>query len=259
MRELLHFERAGSVGRPVLLMLHGFLSSNLQWSPNRGPLGRHFELVLAELWGHGRSPAPRSPEAYRVDRYVEELEHIRETVGAKHWLVCGQSFGAGIAIRYALAHPEATAGLVVTNSRSALNDVSAEARTSGDLPAWQALDLRRLPLHPCHARRFPADLKAEMEAAADAVDRYALWQATTITASGTCCRAVASQIAVPTLLVNGRFEKRFQADRDFAAAAIPGIEVVDLDAGHSVNIEAAAGFDRAVIDFSRPTGGRRAG
>ena len=65
-----------------------------------------------------------------------------------------------------------------------------------------------------------------------------------------CCRDEAHDLAVPTLLVNGRFEKVFQPDRDFAAATIPGIEIVDLDAGHSVNIEAAAGFDRAVTDFA---------
>ena len=58
-------------------------------------------------------------------------------------------------------------------------------------------------------------------------------------------------LAVPTLLVNGRYEKSFQADRDFAAATIPGLEVADLDAGHSVNIEAPVEFDRALVDFAQ--------
>ncbi len=89
-----------------------------------------------------------------------------------------------------------------------------------------------------------------MERAADAVEPYALWQATTTTAHNLSCREVASQLSVPTLLVNGRFEKRFQPDRDFAAASIPRIEVADLDGGHAVNVEAAAAFDAALIDFA---------
>jgi pimeloyl-ACP methyl ester carboxylesterase len=249
--ESLHFEVEGDASLPALALVHGFLSSRLQWSCNRERLREHFRLVAVELWGHGKSPTPLAPEAYRVERYVEELERIRSSLDARRWLVCGQSFGAGIAIRYALAHPEATRGLVVTNSRSAFNDVAEEAGGSGDLAAWQALDLRSLPLHPCHARRFPAQLKARMEAEADATSRRALWQATASTASGTCCRELAAGIAVPTLLVNGRFEKRFQPDRDFAASRIPDVEVVDLDAGHSVNIEAAEAFDAALIAFAR--------
>jgi len=227
------------------------MSSNLQWALNREGLARHYRVAAAELWGHGKSPAPAAENAYRVARYVDELERIRTTLGAERWLVCGQSFGAGIAIHYALAHPEATRGLIFTNSRSAMNDVSEAAGRGGHAPrSWQTLDLRTLPLHPRHARRFPSDLKARMEAVADACDRRALWLGSTVTAAGTCCRHLAAKIAVPTLLVNGRFERRFQPDRDFAAATIPDIEVIDLDAGHSVNIEAPAAFDRALIDFA---------
>ena len=250
MGDHLHVELDGEPERPVLVLLHGFMSSSLQWSLNRPGLARHFRLAAVELWGHGKSPSPEGPACYGVDRYVAELERIREGLGAERWTVCGQSFGAGIAIRYALAHQGRVAGLVVTNSRSALNDVAREAEAAGGLEAWEALDPRRLPYHPCHAKRFPPELKARMEAAADAIPARALWRATATTARGLSCRSVAAEIAVPTLLVNGRFETSFQADRDFAAATIPDVEVVDLDAGHSVNVEAPAEFDRAVIDFA---------
>jgi pimeloyl-ACP methyl ester carboxylesterase len=246
----LHVEVDGDPGRPALLLVHGFMSSNLQWALNRGGLMQHFRLAAAELWGHGKSPSPEDPACYGVDRYVAEFERIRERLGADRWYVCGQSFGAGLAIRYALAYPDRIAGLVVTNSRSALNDVAREADAAGRLEAWEEVDPRSLPYHPRHARRFPPDLKARMEAAADAIPRRALGQAAGTTARGLSCRHVAADVAVPTLLVNGRFEKSFQADRDFAAATVPDIEVVDLDAGHSVNIEAPQAFDRALIGFA---------
>ena len=245
----LNVELAGAAGRPPLLLLHGFLSCNLQWEPNRARLGERFRLVMAELWGHGKSPAPSDPADYRVERYVEELEHVRAKLGVSRWLVCGQSFGAGIMIRYALAHPRAVRGLVITNSRSALNDLAAR-EGSRDAADFERIEPRSLPFHPRHAKRFPPELKARMEAAADGVSRTALGHAVATTGTGVACRARAKELAVPTLLVNGRFEKVFQPDRAYAAAAIPGIEVVDLDAGHSVNIEAAEGFDAAVADFA---------
>ena len=37
--------------------------------------------------------------------------------------------------------------------------------------------------------------------------------------------------------------------RDEAARRLPGLEIVDLDGGHSVNMEAADGFNAAVRDF----------
>ena len=64
MTDSLHYEVDGSAGKPALLLLHGILSSNLQWEPNRAALSEHFRLVSVELWGHGKSPAPEDPERY---------------------------------------------------------------------------------------------------------------------------------------------------------------------------------------------------
>jgi pimeloyl-ACP methyl ester carboxylesterase len=54
---------------------------------------------------------------------------------------------------------------------------------------------------------------------------------------------------VPTLLVCGERDSRFEAQRRFAERHLPHLEVVAVDAGHAVNIEAADAFDAAVIDF----------
>ena len=253
----LNVEIHGSEEHPALMLLHGFMSSNLQWSPNQEALRKRFHLIEVELWGHGGSPAPRDPDRYSVASYLSEFEAIRKRVGIDSWFVCGQSFGAGIIIRYALAHPRSVRGLIITNSRSALNDVAAEGQPHGTFAAWQALDLRALPYHPCQARRFPAALKAQMEEAADRIDRFALWQATRTTAKNLSCRSRAAEIDVPTILVYGRWEKAFQADREFAAATIPALEVADLDGGHAVNIEAADGFNEAVIAFAARHAGTR--
>ena len=58
------------------------------------------------------------------------------------------------------------------------------------------------------------------------------------------------QLAMPTLLVNGRWEKAFQPFVEVAQRSIPQLEVVSLEGGHSINIEQPEGFDRAVLAFT---------
>ncbi len=112
----LHVEIDGREENPPLLLVHGFLSSNLQWLPNLETLREEFRMVSVELWGHGRSPAPREPEFYDIEAYLSRFEAIRRELGIESWFVCGQSFGAGIAMRYALSHPNALRGFFFTAS-----------------------------------------------------------------------------------------------------------------------------------------------
>lgn len=248
MSDSLHVEARGTPGRPAVVFLHGLLSCNLQWELHRPAFDAAFHWFAAELWGHGGSPAPADLRAYSAERYVEELEAARRAFSIERWVVVGQSLGAGPMIRYALAHPDAVRGLVLTNSMSAFSEV-VSAGDGPSLEAVRAMDLRKLPIHPAHARRFPDDLRARMALAADRVDREALFRTITHTTRSTCCRDVVAKLAVPTLLVNGTRERAFQPHRDFAAATIPGLRIVDLDAGHAVNVEAPARFEAAVIEF----------
>ncbi len=242
-------EISGPDNAPAILMLHGFMSSNLQWALNRPRLEKTFRLVMVELFGHGASPVPDDESAFLVDGYLARFEALRQSLGVDNWVVCGQSFGAGIVLHYARRFPGAVRGAAFTNSRSALSNVMVRRARRG-LADWSKTDPRSLPFHPRHARRFPAKLKAQMEAAADAIPPVALWRATETTGPGLSCRDVVSQIEVPVLLVNGVWEKAFQADRDFAARAFTTIEIADLEGGHSINIENPGGFDAALERFA---------
>ena len=54
---------------------------------------------------------------------------------------------------------------------------------------------------------------------------------------------------MPILLTNGIYEKSFQEDLGRLRSRYPGLPVVDLEGGHSVNIEAAEGFNEACESF----------
>jgi pimeloyl-ACP methyl ester carboxylesterase len=69
------------------------------------------------------------------------------------------------------------------------------------------------------------------------------------TSPGLCVTPRLAEITTPTLLVNGRRERRFQPLRDHAARTIPGLRVVDLDGGHPVNLDRPDAFTAAVGEF----------
>jgi len=245
----LNVEIAGPEDAPALLMLHGFMSSRWQWAPNLTRLTQAYRVVLAELWGHGDSPAPADEAPYLPTGYAAEFEAIREELGIDRWAVCGQSFGAGLIVRYAALHPVSVRGVITTNSRAAFAPTLSDRAPRLNRAEWQAADLRRLPYHPRHARRFPADLRDRLSAAADRLDRHALWAAMAVTGPHVSCRDILPTLETPFLLINGLWERGFQADRQYVESVRSPTEIVDLEGGHSINIENAEGFDAAVLAF----------
>lgn len=250
-----YYETHAGANGPPMLLVHGFLSSRSQWRINLPALSQIAQPVLLELLGHGRSPAPEDPEPYKVAAYIAAFEAIRASLGTERWVICGQSFGAGLAIQYALEHPQRVMGVVFTNSISALSPkgdperAAAQAERTRNIEQGGRVALEELRIHPRHAKRFPEDIKAEMVADAEQIAPEAILRSIALTSPDLSIAHRLSEIRVPALLVNGRWEKRFQPMREKVAAEMPGVKIVDLDGGHSVNIEAAAGFDQAVCEF----------
>ncbi len=241
---------------PHLLLVHGFLSSRAQWLPNLPVLARVTRPVVVELLGHSRSPAPDDPAAYHPDAYVAVFEQLRQELGAARWLLCGQSLGAALTMRYALTYPEHVIAQAFTNSSAALADAAwIQARRRSALEQADSVEsegyaaLEKLRVHPVHATRLPADVHAALLADAQHHTPRGIAQTLRYTTPQAPVRERLHSLQVPTLLVCGEREKRFEANRHFAEQTIPGLQVVGTPAGHAVNIEAAEAFNRAVCDF----------
>lgn len=87
-----------------------------------GPLAALIEDVAeVHRWdqrGGGRS-SRTSP--YTVARMVEDMEAVRRHIGVERWVVAGHSWGAELALHYAVAHPEHTRGLVYISGRGLMD------------------------------------------------------------------------------------------------------------------------------------------
>jgi pimeloyl-ACP methyl ester carboxylesterase len=253
----LYREVHGTSG-PHVLFVHGYLSSRAQWRLNIDALAGVARVVIVELWGHGRSPAPADVQAYTPASYVAEFERIREDLGEERWVICGQSLGAALTLRYALDHAARVAGHIFTNSTSALAEEGW-----GDLvrPAMEVQAqrfeaegrgaLRAHPLHPARATRIPEAVRDELVADCELHDLRGLALTGLHTVPGSSCRARIGENAVASLLVAGTREKRFADHLRFAEAHMPRLEIVRADAGHAVNIEAAEAFNEAAAAFIR--------
>ncbi len=245
----LAYQVLGKADQPAVLLLHGFMSSNAQWLLNVERLAEVRRLVLVELWGHGNSPSPEQRSAFSIEAYNEQFEQIRAALEIDEWHVIGQSYGAGVVINYALAHPERVLSVVATNSRSAFGQLTAEQRSTDTAdPLAGEFDVRALPYHPIHSRRFPETVKAALVESADRIPREAIRRGGEL-GGRLNCAATINELEMPLLITNGRYEKAFQPELAALLQRHPALQVVNLDGGHSVNIEAPEAFNEAVLTF----------
>ncbi len=251
----LHWQTHGGDG-PYLLLVHGLLCSQAQWLWNLPALKRVCRPVTVELWGHGRSPAPEEPCQYAPEHYITEFEAIRDQLEVEDWLLLGYSLGAGLTIRYARAFPNHVRAHMFTNSASGLAD-------SDQVRAWQKgadasaamilaggrSAIERIPVHPRHAKRLPAPIYAALLSDAELLNPLGVANILRYTNPYVTVREEIQYNAQPALLICGSRERRFAAHRNFAAANMPLLDIVDIDAGHGVNMEAHEAFNTAACEF----------
>ena len=242
----LNYVTHGDPANPAVLLLHGFMSCNGQWLPNLESLSKSFFLITVELWGHGESDCPDEEAYYSLDGYYAQFEQIRKSLNIDNWSLIGQSYGAGIVMHYAKTYQSQCNAVVATNSRSAFGTL-IEDRAGKELRALPA-DLQKLPYHPIHARRFPDHIKAVLVTSADAMTHQAV-ELGGLLGNTLNCRQLIIDYPLPLLITNGKYEKSFQDDLVVLREAEPDLNVVDMEGGHSVNIEAADEFNAAVIEF----------
>lgn len=240
---------------PYLLLVHGFLSSRSQWRVNLAGLRTFCRPVVVELWGHGRSPVPTDPQAYEVATYIDLFDGIRRDLGVDRWFVCGQSFGAGLTIRYAHTRAAHVMGQIFTNSLSALSapgereDQAARLKRADVIERDGMSAIEAMRFHPRFATRFPPEVKREMLDDVAGMSTTAVVNAIRHTIPQLSIVDCLPDMSMPSLLINGLWERPFQVLRARAASLLPSLVIVDLKGGHSINIEASAQFNAAVGDF----------
>jgi pimeloyl-ACP methyl ester carboxylesterase/ribosomal protein S18 acetylase RimI-like enzyme len=98
-------------GQPAVL-LHGSASSGKQWRSLVLELSDRFRLVTPDLHGHGGSHPWSGPAQPTLDDEAATIAALADRLGEPIHLI-GHSFGAAVALQFALAHPERLRSLVL--------------------------------------------------------------------------------------------------------------------------------------------------
>jgi proline iminopeptidase len=117
-------KRTGNNPGLKLLLLHGgpgathdYLEACDSYLPAAG-----IEYYYYDQLGSGRSDRPEEPALWELDRFVDEVEQVRDALGLdrENFVLYGQSWGGILAIEYALHHQDHLRGLVISNMMSSV-------------------------------------------------------------------------------------------------------------------------------------------
>ena len=109
------------VGKPTVLLLHGFAEGAFVWNHIAPVLAAHATVAAVELRGHGDSP--RGPEAhYEPTTYAEDvLEVMKYRFAGRPVTLIGHSLGATVAIHVASMARDQVHGLALVDGGPGLN------------------------------------------------------------------------------------------------------------------------------------------
>ena len=252
----LYYEVAGT-GSPVVLVSGGGTLDRRQWDDQFDLLATRFRVVRYDIRGIGRSARPTSEFSHH-----EDLRALLDSLNINRAVVCGVSFGAAIAVDFALDHADMVSGLVLAGpglssdkqeSVAGVRELAAFAKKEGleraidaitGAPSFISADnesaRRRI-------RQIYLDNRDVFEAGFPLVT---LWQPTSPPAT-----VRLALIKAPTLIVaGGNDHAAAVATADRLASSIRGAQkVVISGAAHMVNMDAPAEFNRAMLGFLEPS------
>jgi proline iminopeptidase len=125
-------KRVGTNPALKVLLLHGgpgATSELYECFDARFP-GAGIEYYYYDQLGSFRSDQPADPSLWQLDRFVDEVDQVRQALGLdqSNFVLLGQSWGGLLAMEYALHHQQHLKGLVISNMMSSAPLYNAYAR-----------------------------------------------------------------------------------------------------------------------------------
>jgi proline iminopeptidase len=124
-------KRFGHNPRIRLLLLHGGPGATHEYfEALEHALGAEgIELIYYDQLGSAYSDQPKDASLWTVERFVDEVEQVRQALGLGRddFYLLGHSWGGILAVEYALAHPLHLKGLVISNMMMSIPDYNRHA------------------------------------------------------------------------------------------------------------------------------------
>jgi len=141
-----------------------------------------YTVIAYDQLGCGRSDRPEDPALWTLERYVEELEQIRASLGVDRFHLLGHSWGTWLGTEFCLTHPRRVRTYIAADGacdiphliselhrlRSALGTETVtmmtrrEAEGSIDHPEYQAAITLLNYRHVCRLDQWPESLNRSL-------------------------------------------------------------------------------------------------
>jgi len=109
----IYFEQCGNPKGMPVVVLHGGPGGGCNPAMRRYFDPAVYRVILFDQRGCGRSRPHAAVEANTTWHLVSDIEAIREALGIDRWIVFGGSWGATLALIYAISHPDRAAFLML--------------------------------------------------------------------------------------------------------------------------------------------------
>jgi 3-oxoadipate enol-lactonase len=106
----LAYEAAGD--GPCLVLIPGFTLDMRMWDDQLDALAGQYRVVRYDMRGFGRSPMPEEMPYRDAADLLALLAHL----GIERATILGLSYGAGVALDFALSYPDAVRALILVSS-----------------------------------------------------------------------------------------------------------------------------------------------
>lgn len=270
------YARMGHGSGTPLIVIHGGPGSGSWGLKPWAALGDDRVVIRYDQLGAGKADHPTDTTLFTVERAVQELQALRDSLGLDEVHLYGRSWGAMLVEAYMGTHPsgvksvilssplvttaqwEADADSLILTLPDSVQSAIARHEAAGttDSPeykaamdAYYARHVRRQP------RRSAADADSARRTNGDFVYQY-MWGPSEFTATGTLKHFDATAwirgITVPTLFLAGEFDEATPASTERFSKLVPGAEFrVIPTAGHSTENDNPDALIAAVRDFLR--------
>ena len=113
---MIYYEREGT-GYPLIL-LHGFTGSSIDWKPHREVFASHFDVIVVDLPGHGRTKS--SADKFSMSDVAAELIILLAELKLNVVNLLGYSMGGRLALYIAVHYPHLINKLVLESASPGL-------------------------------------------------------------------------------------------------------------------------------------------
>jgi proline iminopeptidase len=124
-------KRTGNNPQLRVLLLHGGPGSTHEYLEACDSFlpAAEVEYYYYDQLGSGFSDQPDDPSLWELDRFVDEVEQVRQALGLDRdsFVLYGQSWGGILGIEYALAHQQHLRALVISNMMASVPAYNAYA------------------------------------------------------------------------------------------------------------------------------------